>query len=119
LTASGHFAEAKGLDPLRVLLDLGESDLVEALKAMEQVPAARRHVRVFTNGAAPEECREDKFVTSAFGNFTTRLAGYQKHIDTICPTDPAKVIPPDWAAQNATIYITYSVNPLQGATQRY
>ena len=114
LTASGYFGEDKGLDPVRVLLDLGESDLVEALTAMERVAAARRHVRVFTNGASPEDCREDKFVTSAFGNFTTRLDGYQKHIDTICPTDPGKVIPPDWAGQNATIYITYSLQDLQG-----
>ncbi|HUM67721.1 MAG TPA: type IV secretory system conjugative DNA transfer family protein [Chloroflexota bacterium] len=115
-TAAGLYAQAKGLDPVRVLLDLAESDAAEALAGLETVPAAKRHVRVFTNGAKPEAYREDRFVTSAFGNFTTRLATYQKHIDTIAPPDAANhlVIDPDWARQNGTVYITYSLQDLKG-----
>ncbi len=114
-TAAGLFADAKQLDPLRVLLDLAESDPVEALTALETVPAARRHVRVFTNGAAPDAYRDDKFVTSAYGNLTTRLATYQKHIDTIAPPDNRHLIDPNWVADNSTIYLTYSLQELQGA----
>src|SRR5690606_19455539 len=84
-TAVALYAEAKGLDPIRVLLDLAESDPVQALAALERVPAARRHVRVFTNGAPPGGFQDDRFATSAFGTFTTRLAPYQKHVDTIAP----------------------------------
>ena len=114
--AAGAYAEAKGLDSMRVLIDVAESDMVEALTGLETVPAAKRHVRVFTNGAKPEACRDDRFVTSAFGNFTTRLAKYQKHIDTIAPPDPHShlVIDPDWVRQNGTIYITYSLQDLHG-----
>ncbi|MBK8900275.1 MAG: type IV secretory system conjugative DNA transfer family protein [Anaerolineaceae bacterium] len=114
--AVGQYAQAKRLDPMRVLIDLGESDAEEALAGLETVPAAKRHVRVFTNGASPDAYRDDKFVTSAFGNFTTRLAPYQKHIDTIAPPDPDShlVIDPDWARQNGTIYITYSLQDLKG-----
>jgi type IV secretion system protein VirD4 len=115
-TAVGLYAQAKGLDAVRVLLDLAESDPIAALTELETVPAAKRHVRVFTNGASPNTYRDDKFVTSAFGNFTTRLAAYQKHIDTIAPPDPFShlVIDPDWARQNGTIYITYSLQDLKG-----
>ncbi len=115
-TAAGLYAQAKELDPIRVLLDLAESDAIEALAGLETVPAAKRHVRVFTNGAKPEAYRDDRFVTSAFGNFTTRLATYQKHIDTIAPPDAGShlVIDPNWARQNGTIYITYSLQDLKG-----
>lgn len=114
--AAGPYAQARGLDPLRVLLDLAESDAEEALTGLESVPAAKRHVRVFTNGARPDAYREDRFVTSAFGNFTARLATYQKHIDTIAPPNPHShlVIDPDWARQNGTVYITYSLQDLKG-----
>lgn len=113
-TAAGLYAQARGLDPLRVLLDLGESDPAEALAGLETVAAARRHVRIFTNGAGPKEYREDKFVTSAFGNFTTRLAAYQKHVDTIAPPDDGLLIDPRWTQRRGTVYITYSLQDLQG-----
>jgi type IV secretion system protein VirD4 len=115
-TAAGLYARAKGVDPVRVLLDLAERDIEEALTGLETVQAAKRHVRVFTNGARPTAYREDKFVTSAFGNFTTRLATYQKHVDTIAPPDANShlVIDPDWVRQNGTVYITYSLQDLKG-----
>jgi len=115
-TAVGAYAQVKGVDPIRVLLDLAESDPVAALTGLETVAAARRHVRVFTNGAKPDAYRDDRFVTSAFGNFTTRLATYQKHIDTIAPLDTNSrlLIDPDWVSQNGTVYITYSLQDLKG-----
>lgn len=115
-TAVGLYAQAKHLNPIRLLLDLAESNPVEALTALRTVAAARRHVDIFTNGAAPQAYQEDKFVTSALGNFTTRLAPYQKHIDTIAPLDLQRrdlIVPPDWASQNGTVYITYSLNDLR------
>ncbi len=115
-TAAGLYGQDKERDPIRVLANLAESDAAEALAGLESVPAARRHVRDFTNGASPEAYREDRFVTSAFGNFTTRLATYQKHIGTIAPPDPHShlVIDPDWVRQNGTVYITYSLQDLKG-----
>lgn len=117
-TAVGLYAQARRLNPIRLLLDLAESNPVEALTALRTVAAARRHVDIFTNGAAPDAYQEDKFVTSALGNFTTRLAPYQKHIDTIAPPDLRRrelIVPPNWASQNATIYVTYSLNDLRPA----
>lgn len=115
-TAAGLYAQAKGLNPVRVLLDLAESDAEEALAGLESVPAVKRHVRVFTNGARPEAYRDDRFVTSAFGNFTTRLATYQKHIDTIAPPDAGsyRVVDADWVQRGGTLYITYSLQDLKG-----
>ncbi|MBX3059867.1 MAG: type IV secretory system conjugative DNA transfer family protein [Anaerolineae bacterium] len=117
-TAVGLYAQARRLNPIQLLLDLAESNPVEALTALRMVEAARRHVDIFTNGAAPDAYQEDKFVTSALGNFTTRLAPYQKHIDTIAPPDLRRrelIVPPNWASQNATIYVTYSLNDLRAA----
>ncbi|GJM42744.1 MAG: hypothetical protein DHS20C20_30260 [Ardenticatenaceae bacterium] len=114
--AAGPFAQAMRLNALRVLLDFAESHPVEALTAMRTVIASRRHIDIFTNGAAPDAYQDDKFVTSALGNFTTRLAPYQKHIDTVAPPDLSRrdlIVPPDWASQNSTIYITYSLNDLR------
>jgi type IV secretion system protein VirD4 len=113
--AAGLYAQARELDPVRVLLDLAESNPEEALAGLEMVSEARRHVRVFTNGAKPDAYRDDKFVTSAFGNFTTRLATYQKHVDTIAPaTTPHQTIDPDWVRHNGTVYLTYSLQDLKG-----
>ena len=119
-TAAGLFAEAMGLDPVRVLLDLAESDPVQALGALERVPAARRHVRVFTNGAAPSAFQEDRFATSAFGTFTTRLAPYQKHVDTIAPLPEGngterRLLDPDWIKKRGTVYLTYDLPSMKGA----
>jgi len=115
-TAVGLYASEKKRNPIRLLLDLAESDPGTALTALRTVDAARRHVDIFTNGAAVGKYQEDKFVTSALGNFTTRLAPYQKHIDTIAPPDLSQrsmIVPPNWAQQNGTIYITYGLNDLR------
>lgn len=117
--AVGLFGQATRRNPLRLLLDLAESNPVEALTALRTVPAARRHVDIFTNGALPTAYQEDRFVTSALGNFTTRLAPYQKHIDTIAPSDVKRrdlILDPDWVARNATIYVTYSLNDLRAVS---
>ena len=55
----------------------------------------------------------DKFAQSAWGSFDTRLMGYQQHWRTITASE--REIPFDWAAQKATIYITYPFDDLKGA----
>jgi len=113
--AVGHFAAERGEDALRVLLDAGEDDFMQVLLGLESVPSAKPFVRQFTNGLPPEKVNgSDRFVTSAYGTFTTRLFGYQKHIDTICPYTPKLALPREWVARKSTLYITYSLNDLQG-----
>lgn len=114
MMAVGRFARARRLNPLRVLLDAADDDIHQVLVGLESVPAARPFVRQFTNGRPPAEINQDRFVASAYGTFTTRLFGYQKHIDTICPTSRDKVVPPDWVRRKATLYLTYSLSELQG-----
>lgn len=117
--AVGLYGEATRHNALRLLLDLAESNPVEALTALRTLPAARRHVDIFTNGALPTAYQEDRFVTSALGNFTTRLAPYQKHIDTIAPPDVKRrdlILDPDWVGRNGTVYVTYSLNDLRAAS---
>jgi type IV secretory pathway TraG/TraD family ATPase VirD4 len=114
-SAAAEYAKVLRLNPVRVLLDMADSDPVTALTALETVPAAQKYVRLFTDGLSPEKYYDNRFATSAYGTFTTMLNGYQKHIDTIAPTrNGPTVIPRDWAAQGATIYVTYSLNDLQG-----
>ena len=113
--AAGAYGRHHGLNPVRLLLDIAESNPETALTALRTVEAARRHVDVFTNGALPTAYQNDRFVTSALGNFTTRLAAYQKHIDTIAPdlSERSHILPPNWAAANGTVYLTYSPDELR------
>jgi len=114
-SAAAEFARAFKLNPVRVLLDMADCDPVLVLTALETVPAARRYVRIFTDGLPPAKYYDNRFATSAYGTFTTMLNGYQKHIDTIAPRhNGPMVIPRNWAAQGATIYITYSLSDLRG-----
>jgi hypothetical protein len=86
--AAAHYAQAHRLNALRVLLDAAEWDPVAVMKGMETVAAAKQYIRLFTDGLPPEQYQENRFATSAFGTFTTQLAGYQKHIDTIAAMIP-------------------------------
>jgi type IV secretory pathway TraG/TraD family ATPase VirD4 len=113
--AVGHFARARKLDPLRVLLDAAEDDFQRVLVGLDSVPAAHPFVRQFTNGQPPDKVTSaDRFVSSAYGTFATRLFAYQKHIDTICPRLLHNTLPRQWAAQKSSLYITYSLNELEG-----
>jgi len=113
--AVGHFARAKKLNPLRVLLDAAEDDSARVLRGLESVPAARPFVRQFTNGQSPEQSMaHDRFVSSAHGTFSLRLFAYQKHIDTICPHTPKNTLPREWVSNKSTLYITYSLTELEG-----
>ncbi|MAU01410.1 MAG: hypothetical protein CL608_30080 [Anaerolineaceae bacterium] len=113
--AVGHFTAARGQDALRVLLDAAEDDFQQVLLGLDSVPAARPFVRQFTNGQPPDKVtNNDRFVSSAYGTFTTRLFGYQKHIDTICPHKPKHTLPREWVEQKSTLYLTYSLNDLEG-----
>jgi type IV secretory pathway TraG/TraD family ATPase VirD4 len=114
--AAGDFAAAARYNALRLLMEMAESNLVEALTALRALPAARRRVDTFTNGTPVASCYEDRFVTSAWGHFTTQLFPYQKHVDTIAPASRENVIPPDWVRQNATIYITYDMSELDAVS---
>lgn len=113
--AVGHFTAARGEDALRVLLDAAEDDFQQVLLGLDSVPAASPFVRQFTNGQPPDKVtNNDRFVSSAYGTFTTRLFGYQKHINTICPYTPKHTLPREWVAQKSTLYLTYSLNDLEG-----
>ena len=114
-SAVGHYAQAHTLNAIRVLMDAGVWDPTKVLAGLETVAAARQYARVFTDGKPPSDYHDNRFATSAYGTFTTRLAGYQKHVDTIAPLGRSeRVIPANWAAQGATIYITYSLADLEG-----
>ena len=111
--AAGHFGQVVHSDPLRLLLDLAQSDVVQALTALQSNPDARRQVQVFTNAQKPATLGQDRFVTSAWGTFTTRLGPYQKHINTIAPLSDRWCIPREWVRQGATIFITYTLEEME------
>ena len=111
--AAGEYSKVRQIDPIRTLFDMAIDNPTTALQGMEAVPSAKRHIRIFTNGTPPSQIQEDRFVTSALGNFTTRLFGYQKHLNTIAPTQTRRILPADWAEKRSTIYFTYSLPDLQ------
>jgi type IV secretory pathway TraG/TraD family ATPase VirD4 len=109
-TAANAYAGVHHLNPLQVLLDAAESDPTKALTAL--MSADENAVMAFTNGRKPDSL--DRFSASAWGTFATRLYEYQQHWQTVTTFRPTVSIPPDWAAQNATIYITYRFDQLKG-----
>lgn len=114
-SAAGAYANAHGLDPIRVMLDAAQGDPVEAFQAMKQVREAGRYIDAFLDGGAPDSLSSNKLAQSAYGNYSTRLKPFQKHIDTIAPLMPSRRdIPSTWSLENGTIYITYSLAELAG-----
>ena len=109
--AAAKFALAHGLDPLRVLLEAGNTDMKEVLTAWETV--ARSEVRTFTNGQAPGKL-DDRFVSSAWGTLTTRLYTYYQSLGTLTAQPGAGTIPDDWAVQKSTLFVTYPLSQLTG-----
>ena len=120
-SAAGAFAAAHGLNPIRVLLDAADSDPAVALAALATV--APDAVAAFSNGRPPDSL--DRMSSSAWGTFATRMYEYQAHVHTITAsgatnratsraTTCATSVPRDWAARNATIYLTYPFHQLKG-----
>lgn len=109
-TAAHAYAVAHQLNPLQVLLDAADSDPAKALVALMTID--ENSVLAFTNGRKPDSL--DRFSASAWGTFATRLYEYQQHWATVLTNRPNTSIPLDWAAENATIYITYRFDQLKG-----
>lgn len=109
-TASHAFAVRHGLNPIRVLFDLADSDPAVALAALATVDSDA--VMAFTNGRSPDAL--DRMAASAWGTFATRMYEYQSHVQTITNQGGETAVPLDWAEQNATVYITYAFHQLKG-----
>lgn len=109
-TAAFNYAVAHELNPIQVLLDSADDDPARVLSAFMTVD--KNSVLAFTNGRQPNNM--DRFSASAWGTFATRLYEYQQHWQTMVTFRPNTSIPHDWAAQNATIYITYRFDQLKG-----
>ncbi len=111
LFAAAHsYAREHGLNPLLVLLDAAGSAPATVLEALRS--SDWDNVMNFTNGDEPDNL--DKFAASSWGNFATRMFDYQQHWHTLVTGEGLGAIPAEWAAQKATIYVTYPFDVLKG-----
>lgn len=104
LQAAVETGAQTGEHPLRLLARWATMSPVTALKeALVHAPGA---TAVFTDGTAPEQFAMNRLAMSAWGTFTSRFSPFAAHLDTIT----AGTLPAQWAAERATLYLTY---PLQ------
>jgi len=103
--AAVKFGKATGEHPLAVLGRWAQDSPVNALQqahAIAPVP-----VQVFTDGLDPERISQNRFALSSWGNFSTRFSLFSAHVSTITAT----TMPQTWAQDNASIYLTYPLQP--------
>ncbi|MFQ5946429.1 MAG: type IV secretory system conjugative DNA transfer family protein [Anaerolineae bacterium] len=79
-----------------------EAALSEAMQFDEHA------VLTFTNGKLPPEAAGDRFVTSAWGTFTTKLEPFAPHVRWLAQSN----VPIDWAEDKSTIFITWPLQDL-------
>lgn len=104
LEAAVAYGKARGEHPLRAAARWARTSPVIALQEAKGV--APDPVLTFTDGASPDKIGDNRFALSAWGTFSTRFAPFAAHIDTVTTA----TVPPTWARDHATIYVTY---PLQ------
>jgi Type IV secretory system Conjugative DNA transfer len=102
--AAVQCAATTGEHPLQTLGRWAQASPVTALEEAHNLAPAP--VLVFTDGVEPARVSQNRFALSSWGNFSTRYSPFSAHL----PTITASTVPFDWAARNATVYLTY---PLQ------
>lgn len=111
--AVGLFAQANKCNPFQVLLDLGLTDMLTALAALETVPQARLHVRAFTKGQPPQLAIYDAATVQAFAWLSQQLWRYQAAYTTFAlPEEQRNVIQDYWLRVKGTLYLTYTSRQL-------
>jgi hypothetical protein len=103
--AAVDVAAATGDHPLSVLACWTQMPAHVALTAAH--PYARAAIDLFTDGDDPR--KPNRFALSAWGTFTARLLPLAPHIARL--TRP--LIPRDWAARKAMLYLCYPLDQLE------
>ncbi len=106
--AVGVYAHKRGLNPVRTLLELAGAPLGTVLTRLDSV--VPNEIRAYTDGMDSRAALDNRFMTSAWGTFTTRAFQFRGHIDTVASLSPT--IPLDWEQQGGTLYITYDFTDL-------
>ena len=113
MCAIGRYGQVHKRHPFQLLLDVGLTDMLRALAALETVPQARLHVRHFTKGQPPHLAIYDDATVQAFSWFCHQLWPYQAAYDAFALlTDKASIVPEHWFRQKQTLYLTYSVSQM-------
>lgn len=99
-------------NPLQVLLDAANTDLLRVLAALETVTLAGYHARRFTKGLPDWMALEDPDVLHCFTFFTWHLQRYQKMYASFAMDPGEDVIPPTWIQKKGSLYLTFSLAQL-------
>ncbi|MFZ1400853.1 MAG: hypothetical protein WAS33_28375 [Candidatus Promineifilaceae bacterium] len=107
LQALGHFCFAHRINPMQLLLDAANSDLLRVLAALDSVPAAQHLALVFTKGLSAQQALADPGVVRSFDLFCRELAPYQELYATLDMENSETLLPHDWMTQPHSLYVTY------------
>ena len=107
LQALGHYSFAHRINPMQLLLDAANSDLLRVLAALDSVPAAQHLALVFTKGLSAQRALADPDVVRSFDLFCRELVPYQKLYATLDMQESEALLPHDWLTQPHSLYVTY------------
>jgi hypothetical protein len=107
LQALGHLSYAQKINPMQLLLDAANTDLLRVLVSLDGVPAARHQALIFTKGQPVPRALADPDVVRSFDLFCRALAPYQSLYPYFSLENSEELLPHDWLMQTRSLYVTY------------
>ena len=106
-TAVGLYSYAHKLNPMHVLLNAANGNMLQTLTALETELEASQYVYEFTNGQTPWQAIHDPEVVRSFHLFTRQLQRYQSLYHTFALRAARDIVPEKWVNAQGALYLTY------------
>ncbi len=107
-TAVGLYSYAHKLNPMHVLLNAANENMLRTLTALETELEASQHVYEFTKGQTPWQAIHDPEVVQSFHLFTRQMRRYQPMYHTFALGAARDTVPEKWVNAQGTLYLTYA-----------
>jgi hypothetical protein len=107
-TAVGLYSYAYKLNPMHVLLNAANENMLRMLVALETQFEASQHVYEFTKGQTPWRAIHDPEVVQSFHLFVRQLRRYQPLYHTFSLGAARDTVPEEWVNARGALYLTYA-----------
>ncbi|MCA9936743.1 MAG: hypothetical protein KC415_22565 [Anaerolineales bacterium] len=108
LNAVGLYSYAHKLNPMHVLLNAANDNMLRVLTALETELEASQQVYEFTKGQTPWRAIHDPEVVQSFHLFCRQLRPYQSLYHTFSLKSAQDTIPAKWVSAQGALYLTYA-----------
>ncbi len=108
INAVGLYSYAHKLNPMHVLLNAANDNMLRVLTALETELEATLQVYEFTKGQTPWRAIHDPEVVQSFHLFARQLRPYQSLYHTFSLKSGRDTIPTKWVNAQGALYLTYA-----------